>query len=83
MMTIYTLYGEVDLSSSDLEAATASPSGDSSSSWALLDTGASHHMFNDESLFVLASIKLNDNPSHRLKLLVVCLWQSKPQGPCT
>lgn len=68
MMSFYTLYGLVELSDTSVEASVAISASQPLSTWALLDTGASHVMFNDETLFVASSISANDNPSQRLKI---------------
>lgn len=68
MPSFYTSLDVVTIQSETIEASPAVSVSDTSGRWALLDTGASHHMFNDESLFVATTIKPHNNPSQRLKL---------------
>lgn len=68
MLSFYTSLDNISLQDNEAVASTASTSAGQSGQWALLDTGASHHMFNDESMFVASSLVPHDNPSQRLKL---------------
>lgn len=68
MLSFYTSLETVEMVDNSLKASATSVSDNLCGDWALLETGASHHMFHNENLFVASSIKINDNPSQRLKL---------------
>lgn len=68
MLSFYTSYGLIEMSQDPIEASSVSLTRSEKTKWALLDTGASHHMFNDESLFVALTLVSNNNPSQRLEI---------------
>lgn len=68
ILSFYTSLENVDMEAVSLEASAVSVTNNHHDDWDLLDTGASHHMCRDESLFVASSLKVNKNPSQRLKL---------------
>lgn len=65
MMSFCTTFGDISVNNISPLAASVS---DNVKTWALLDTGASHHMFNDETLFEASSIKPITNLNQRLQL---------------
>lgn len=65
MLSFCTTFGESALSFTNPTAAGVSTR---TSDWALLDTGASHHMFNNESLFETSSVTPITDMNQRLQL---------------
>lgn len=64
MLSFHTSFCDISLNKATLVANSISPL----AVWALLDTGASHHMFNDPTLFEASSVTLISDINQRLQL---------------
>lgn len=65
-LSLHASYEEIEQPSTDVSASVDHSRG--SLVWALHDTGATHHMFNNLNLFVKSSMVMVSNSNKRLKL---------------